>query len=175
MTAKRKIRHQHYRLRLDTAGYPVIYVIGLARGSRNQIIPRKTHNHTKAWRTCNHLMALALKGQLLVLCGVEATIEICHYYGKTHMPLPEVPALLSQEVIDSMNFSARNGFTGVSALTQSAINLTIKQGLQYHRKSSYAQLQMQQLQMQSRLSGKSEMIKMIIDDHFLNSPPGVIP
>lgn len=47
-------------------------------------------------------------------------------------------------------------------------------GLQHHRKSSYVLLGMQQLQMQSRLSGKSEMPMMIVDE-FFNPPPGVIP
>lgn len=120
MTAKRSIRHQHYRLCLGTPAYPSTYVVGLTRGPRNEIIPHKTTSKAKAWLTCNHPMALALKGQLLVLCGVEATIEICHYYGKTHKPLPKVPELLSQEVIDSMNFSTRQGFVAAAqALRQS--------------------------------------------------------
>ena len=125
MTAKRRIRHQHYRLRLSSPRTIPSYVVGLTRGPRNEIIPHKTTVKRKAWVNCNRPMALALKGQLLVLCGVEATIEVCHYYGKTRMPLPEVPALLSQEDIDSMNFSARNGFTGVSASTQAAALKTV--------------------------------------------------
>lgn len=174
MTAKRRIRHQHYRLRLSDPKATPTYVAGLLRGTRNEIIPHKTTMKAKAWLTCNHPMALALKGQLLVLCGVEATIEICHYYGKTCKPLPGVPEPLSQEVIDSMNFSARNGYTSAGTSAQSAINLTIKQGLLYQQKSSFVQLQMQQLQLKSRRSGKSTMVKMIVDE-LINPPPGATP
>lgn len=101
MGAKRVIKHQHYILRM-WPNFRGVWVKGLTN-SFGKIQPALTSQQGLAWRTADRDAALALKGQLLVLCGVETYLVTAHYPGKVRPPLPR-PTKLGWQPLEKLSF-----------------------------------------------------------------------